>query len=284
VYFAALPRKEEPAPKETAKNSPPLTKADPQAPRSAERKGPVEEEKALKDADRAPAKKEEPKDPPVLKEPQGVKREAEKGKSEEPATTDAARSKVGRGGATAPEFWTVQSSKIADARERVLEELRRIGVPSKPGAGEYDSSGFAKDVCIEIELTDDQLRVLGERLAREKELLAWSKGANEYRRRKSEADDEDPVSYRSVDKADKQFGGGGGGATGKGAEDKNKDQKEEAKKPSSTDPAEDAGASGAHGDKPSDAKKKDGGRADPGAGSAPKRKKVVIYFHELPKK
>jgi hypothetical protein len=158
--------------------------------------------------------------------------------------------------------YTVVSLDVADARERVERELRRLGVARvETGAGDADRSADAQDTCIEVELSEEQLAQLTARLNRESERLLWVPGiqgredlARKFeeltRRREARALEEDSKDSAPVAKSE-----------------------EKSKSAPPTNSAADRDEGGA--DK--------GSGSQRGGGKAPK-KKIIIYFHEFDKK
>jgi hypothetical protein len=106
-----------------------------------------------------------------------------------------------------PVFYSVVSSQMADARERVELALQRVGVVEiSTGVSNFDESAYAKDTCIEVEVTQDQLETLGKQLEGESGLLVWLKGGSGYRRGELNVDAleaADVVHKRSLDGADR---------------------------------------------------------------------------------
>ncbi|MBI2899078.1 MAG: zf-HC2 domain-containing protein [Planctomycetes bacterium] len=219
---------------------------------------------------------EKPLDAPMTRGKRGAGDEPPSAERRTAMKKDAQEDYAGTGSKKSPEparkpgFYTVVTSEVADARERVEQELARMGVRHRTGAGEYDSGAYAQDTCIEVELTDEQLAELENAMKKDPRQFVWVEGQQNYYPCRQEENARD---------GDRFAGRMRGDGSGKGREDesKRKADKSEGKtakeseepKPRTTpeDPAKSA------------AEKKDAPEQARKAG--PRTRRIVIYFHEL---
>ncbi len=89
----------------------------------------------------------------------------------------------GRSGSVPPEFLMVQSSNILKVRKDLEKTLRSQKISFKPGAGSLAQSSYAKENCLLIELTQEELAALREKLKKGKDVLVMAGGIEKFRRR-----------------------------------------------------------------------------------------------------
>jgi hypothetical protein len=88
------------------------------------------------------------------------------------------------GGRTvSPEFLMVQSSNILKVRKDLEKTLRSQKISFKPGAGSLAQSSYAKENCLLIELTQEELDALREKLKKGNDVLVMAGGIEEFRLR-----------------------------------------------------------------------------------------------------
>lgn len=166
-----------------------------------------------------------------------------------------------------PVHYTVVSDKVADARERVERELGNLGIARiETGAKELEKSdkkADAKDTCIEVELTDEQIAALEKRLNTDPKRMMIIPGVWGAEFAEELARLEKQQRGRATDPGTK------GGEDRKKAEEPSKESADSGPQVGSNDATGGGGAS-----KPEQSKRKGGGT----------KKRVVIYFHEFQKK
>lgn len=197
------------------------------------------------------------------------KSEPEKSKSTSEGKETPPKKPTGPG---EPSFYTVISSDVASARERVEKELKALGISKiETGAREFDreANAQAKDTCIEIEMTEEQIAQLEQRLSRDKKRMLYVRGIQG-----AEFADEELAKLELGDNRGR-FGAKEDAPSSKGGVEKEEKKAEDPGTADSAKPGTD----------------KDGGMPQTGGGGgAAKRKepsakkRVVIYFHEFQKK